>query len=59
MKTFFDIAYSSGVFWRCVGDPTEAPGQSCAKIPSLDVAAAVGLVVCLALLTAILLRRRR
>jgi hypothetical protein len=59
MKTFLDIGYSNGTFWHCVGDPTEAPGQSCTKIPTFEVVAAIGLVVCLAVLIATILSRRR
>jgi hypothetical protein len=43
MKTFLHIGYGNGIFWRCVGDPTEAPGQSCTRIPTFQLAAAIGL----------------
>jgi hypothetical protein len=59
MKTFLTIGYSSGIFWHCLGDPTDAPGQSCTKIPTLEVAAAIGLVLCLAILIALILSRLR
>jgi hypothetical protein len=59
MKTFLDIGYSNGIFWHCVGDPTAAPGQSCTKIPAFEADAAIGLVVCLAILIVTFLSRRR
>jgi hypothetical protein len=58
MKTFLDIGYSSGIFWRCVGDPAETPGQSCTRIPTFQIAAAIGLL-CLVILIAVILSRRR
>jgi hypothetical protein len=59
MKTLLDIGDSNGTFWRCVGEPTEAPGQSCAKIPTFQLAAAIGLVICLIILIAVILSPRR
>jgi hypothetical protein len=38
MKTFLNFGYSNGIFWRCVGNPTDAPGQSCTKILTFEVA---------------------
>jgi len=58
MKTFLDIGYSNGIFWRFVGNPTDAPGQSCTRIPTFEVAG-FGLVICLVVLIAVILTRRR
>jgi hypothetical protein len=58
MKTFLDIGYSNGIFWRCVGNPTDAPGQACTKVPTFEVVG-LGLVICLVILIAVILTRRR
>jgi hypothetical protein len=59
MKTFLDIGNSNGTVWRCAGNPTDPAGQSCTKIPTFQLAAAIGLVICLLVLTAVILSRRR
>jgi hypothetical protein len=41
MKTFLDIGYSSGIFWRCVGDPTETPGRTKCRAAAAMIQAAV------------------
>jgi hypothetical protein len=50
MKTFLTIGYSASGLWRCAGDPTVAPGQSCVKIPPYEFA----LLVCAALCAIVL-----
>jgi len=59
MKTFLNIAYSSGGFWHCIGSPVESAGQSCRKVPFFEVAIAVGTSACLIVVIIVVARRWR